>query len=85
MTMYRETIRQSIAEIVEPLLQTQGFELVELQLQQRKGQWLIRVFADVERRDITRRLPELSRDIGLAFDVEDLIATSYVLGFHRQG
>ena len=46
--MYRETIRQSIAEIVEPLLQTQGFELVELQLQQRKGQWLVRVFADAE-------------------------------------
>src|SRR5437870_2421146 len=48
MTMYRETIRQSIAEIIEPLLQTQGFELVELQLQQRKGQWFIRVFADAE-------------------------------------
>ena len=46
--MYRETIRQSIADIVEPFLQTQGFELVELQLQQRKGQWLVRVFADAE-------------------------------------
>ena len=85
MTMYRETIRQSIAEIVEPLLQTQGFELVELQLQQRKGQWLIRVFADVEGGISLEDCQRLSRDIGLAFDVEDLIATSYVLEVSSPG
>ena len=69
--MYRETIRQSIVEIVEPLLQTQGFELVELQLQQRKGQWLIRVFADAEGGISLEDCRRLSRDIGQAFDVED--------------
>jgi ribosome maturation factor RimP len=74
--MYRETIRQSIVEIVEPLLQTQGFELVELQLQQRKGQWLIRVFADAEGGISLEDCRRLSRDIGQAFDLEDLIARS---------
>ena len=66
--MYRETIRQSIAEIVEPLLQMQGFELVELQLQQRKGQWLVRVFADAEGGISLEDCQRLSRDIGQAFD-----------------
>ena len=83
--MYRETIRQSIAEIVEPLLQTQGFELVELQLQQRKGQWLIRVFADAEGGISLEDCQRLSRDIGLAFDAEDLIAASYVLEVSSPG
>ena len=83
--MYRETIRQSIAGIVEPLLQTQGFELVELQLQQRKGQWLIRVFADAEGGISLEDCQRLSRDIGLAFDTEDLIATSYVLEVSSPG
>jgi ribosome maturation factor RimP len=83
--MYRETIRQSIVEIVEPLLQTQGFELVELQLQQRKGQWLIRVFADAEGGISLEDCRRLSRDIGQAFDVEDLMTTSYVLEVSSPG
>ena len=83
--MYRETIRQSIVGTVEPLLQTQGFELVELQLQQRKGQWLIRVFADAEGGISLEDCQRLSRDIGLALDTEDLIATSYVLEVSSPG
>jgi len=83
--MYRETIRQNIAMIVEPLLQTQGFELVELQLQQRKGQWLVRVFADAEGGISLGDCQRLSRDIGQAFDVEDFIATSYVLEVSSPG
>ena len=83
--MYRETIRQSIAKIVEPLLQMQGFELVELQLQQRKGQWLVRVFADAEGGISLENCQSLSRDIGQAFDAEALIATSYVLEVSSPG
>src|SRR5262245_66639781 len=83
--MYRETIQQSIAEIVEPLLQIQGFELVELQLQQRKGQWLVRVFADAEGGISLEDCQRLSRGIGQAFDAEDLIATSYVLEVSSPG
>ena len=83
--MYRETIRQSIAEIVEPLLQTQGFELVELQLQQHKGQWLIRVFADTAGGISLEDCQRVSHAIGQAFDAEDLIATSYVLEVSSPG
>ncbi len=74
--MYRETIRQSIVEIVEPLLQRQGFELVELQLQQQKGQWLIRVFADIAGGISLEDCRRLSLEIGQAFDAEDLLSTT---------
>src|SRR4051812_20388795 len=83
--MYRETIRQNVVKIVEPLLQTQGFELVELQLQQRKGQWLVRVFADAEGGISLEDCQRLSRDIGQVFDAEDFIATSYVLEVSSPG
>lgn len=83
--MYRETIRQSIAEIVQPLLQSQGFELVELQLQQRKGQWFVRVFADAEGGISLEDCQRLSHDIGQACDAEALIATSYVLEVSSPG
>jgi len=72
--MYRETIRQSIAENIEPCFRRRAFELVELQLQQRKGQWLVRVFADTEGGISLEDCQRLSRDIGQAFDIEDLIA-----------
>ena len=83
--MYREMIRQSIAEIVGPLLQTQGFELVELQLPQRKGQWLIRVFADAEGGISLDDCQRLSRDIAQEFEAGDFIATSYVLEVSSPG
>lgn len=83
--MYRETVRQSVAEIVEPLLQMQGFELVELQLQQRKGQWFIRVFADVEGGISLEDCRRLSHEIGQAFDAEDFLSTSYVLEVSSPG
>jgi len=83
--MYRETIRQSIVEIVEPLLQRQGFELVELQLQQQKGQWLIRVFADIAGGISLEDCQRLSREIGQMLEAEDLIPSPYVLEVSSPG
>lgn len=83
--MYRETLRQSVIDIVAPLLQTQGFELVELQLQQRKGQWLVRVFADAEGGISLADCQRLSLDIGQVLDAEDVITTSYVLEVSSPG
>lgn len=83
--MYREMLHQSVADLVELLLQTQGFELVELQLQQRKGQWLVRVFADAEGGISLEDCQRLSREIGQGLDAEDLIMTSYVLEVSSPG
>jgi len=83
--MYREMLHQSVADLIEPLLQTQGFELVELQLQQRKGQWLVRVFADAEGGISLEDCRRLSLEIGQVLDAEDLIAASYVLEVSSPG
>ena len=83
--MYRKTIHQSIAEIVGPLLQRQGFELIELQLQQQKGQWLIRIFADIVGGISLEDCRRLSLEIGQAFDAEALLSTSYVLEVSSPG
>jgi ribosome maturation factor RimP len=83
--MYRETLRHSVADIVAPLLQTQGFELVELQLQQRKGQWLVRVYADAEGGISLEDCRRLSLEIGQVLDADDVISTSYVLEVSSPG
>ena len=83
--MYREMIHQSVVDLVEPLLQTQGFELVELQLQQRKGQWLVRVFAESDGGISLEDCRRLSFEIGQMLDAEDLMAASYVLEVSSPG
>src|SRR5499433_3296807 len=83
--MYRELLHQSVVDLVEPLLQMQGFELVELQLQQRRGQWLVRVFADAEGGISLEDCRRLSLEIGQVLDAEDFIATSYVLEVSSPG
>lgn len=83
--MYRETLRQSVADIIASLLQMQGFEFVELQLQQRKGQWLVRVYADAESGISLEDCRRLSFEIGQVLDAEDLIPSAYVLEVSSPG
>ena len=69
--MYRNMLCQNVVDCVEPLLQDQGFDLVELQLQQRKGRWLVRIFIDTEKGIALDDCHRLSLELGQAFDAED--------------
>jgi ribosome maturation factor RimP len=76
---------QNVTDLVQPLLHAQGFDLVELQLQQRKGRWLVRVFADVEGGISLEDCQRLSREIGQMLEAEDLIPSPYVLEVSSPG
>jgi ribosome maturation factor RimP len=76
---------QSVTDLVQPLLRAQGFDLVELQLQQRKGRWLVRVFADMEGGISLEDCQRLSREIGQMLEAEDLIPSPYVLEVSSPG
>ncbi len=83
--MYREMLFQSVTGLIAPLLEAQGFELVELQLRQRKGRWLVRVFADGENGISLEDCRRLSLEIGQVLDQEDAIPSSYVLEVSSPG
>ncbi|GIX48667.1 MAG: ribosome maturation factor RimP [Candidatus Tectimicrobiota bacterium] len=83
--MYREALLQRITEVVAPLLEAQGVELVELQLQQRKGRWHLRIFVDIEGGVSLEDCRRLSLEIGRVLDVEDLMPTSYILEVSSPG
>lgn len=83
--MYRDMLLQSVTDFVEPLLQVQGFDLVELQLQQRKGRWLVRVFVDTEGGISLEDCHRLSLELGQVLDAEDLIPAPYVLEVSSPG
>lgn len=83
--MYREMFSQSVMDLVEPLLELQGFDLVELQVQQRKGRWLVRIFADGEDGISLEDCRRLSLEIGRVLDAEDLLPEPYVLEVSSPG
>ena len=83
--MYRGMLVQSVTDLVQPLLRAQGFDLIELQLQQRKGRWLVRVFADVEGGISLEDCQRLSREIGQMLEAEALIPSPYILEVSSPG
>jgi ribosome maturation factor RimP len=83
--MYRETLSQSVEDTIKPYLEAQGVELIDLQLHQRKGRWLIRIFGDIEGGISLEDCRRLSREIGHVLDAEDLIPASYVLEVSSPG
>ena len=83
--MQRETLSQHVSEAIKFFLNTQGVEFVELQLQQHKGRWLVRVFVDNDGGISLEDCRNLSLEIGQLLDAENLIPASYVLEVSSPG
>ena len=83
--MHRDLLSESVMETITPLLAAQGVDLVEMQFQQRRGRWLIRIFADKEGGITLEDCRQLSFEIGQTLEAENLIPTSYVLEVSSPG
>ena len=83
--MQREKLSQQVSEAIAPFLDAQGFEFIELQLQQHKGRWLVRLFVDNSGGISLEDCRSLSYEIGQLLDAENLIPASYVLEVSSPG
>ena len=83
--MQRETLSQNVNETIEPLLNSQGVELVELQLRQQKGRWLLRIFVDSDVGISLEDCRRLNFEIGQLMEAENVIPVSYVLEVSSPG
>lgn len=83
--MQRATLSQHVSEAIKPFLDAQGVEFVELQLQQHKGRWLVRVFVDNDGGISLEDCRILSFEIGQLLDAENLIPASYILEVSSPG
>ena len=83
--MQRETLSQHVSEAIKPFLDAQGVEFVELQLQQHKGRWLVRVFVDNNGGISLEDCRILSFEIAQLLDAENLVPASYVLEVSSPG
>jgi len=78
---------EEIRQILDPILKSMGLDLWDLEFQKQGPKWLLRVYIDREiGSGVTLGDCEaVSRDLGAALDVEDIIQHAYTLEVSSPG
>ncbi len=77
---------EQIQLLLEPILESLGLSLWDLEFQKQGPKWLLRVYIDREASGVTLEDCEsVSRDLSTALDVEDIIFHAYTLEVSSPG
>jgi len=78
---------EQIRQILDPILESLGLDLWDLEFQKQGPKWLLRVYIDREiGGGVTLNDCEaVSRDLGTALDVEDIVPHAYTLEVSSPG
>jgi len=74
-----------IREILEPILQQRGLELVDVTLRTEMGRWILRVTMDCDGGVHVDHCTAVSRELSVHLDVEDLVPVKYYLEVSSPG
>ena len=77
--------RENIIALVEPVLEAQGLDLVDLELARMGSRWLVRIYMDREGGVTLQDCSDMSRLIGDILDVNDLPPGPYNLEVSSPG
>ena len=83
--MGKTSIAQSVEEIIEPFLNSENLELVDVQYQKEGKGWCLRVFIDKEGGITVDDCQKVSRLIGDQIEIEELIHSHYTLEVSSPG
>jgi ribosome maturation factor RimP len=77
---------EQIRRLLDPILESMGLSLWDLEFHKQGPQWLLRIFIDRESGGVTLSDCEtVSRDLSAALDVEDIILHAYTLEVSSPG
>lgn len=83
--MNRAAIEQKVEGILGPLLEGEGFSLVDIEYTRERSGWVLRVLIDRKEGITLDDCARVSREFGQLLDVEDIIPTSYRLEVSSPG
>jgi ribosome maturation factor RimP len=83
--MKSEGLIQRLWEIIEPVVVSEGMELVELEFQREPRGWVLRLFIDREGGVTLKDCTAISRQVSDLLDVKDPIEQSYQLEVSSPG
>jgi len=81
----QDSVADKVAQLVEPILTSMGFELVELEYKREGRDWFLRIFVDKEGGITLDDCAEISREVSMVLDVEDVVTTAYRLEVSSPG
>ncbi|MDH4266031.1 MAG: ribosome maturation factor RimP [Deltaproteobacteria bacterium] len=76
---------QEVRQVVDPVLQSQGVELIDLEYQRESQGWVLRIYIDREGGITVQDCAELSGELGAILEVRDLIDNPYTLEVSSPG
>jgi ribosome maturation factor RimP len=80
-----KTVLEDLRETVEPVLESEGLELIELEYRKEGRGWVLRIFMDKPGGVTLDDCAEMSRQLGDIVDVEELIPHAYTLEVSSPG
>jgi ribosome maturation factor RimP len=80
-----EEIQDKVIEIIEPVINDLGIDLVDIDLKKMGGKALLRVYIETETGVTIDHCERVSREVESILDVEDPIPYSYVLEVSSPG
>jgi ribosome maturation factor RimP len=80
-----EKLLQEVREVVEPILQSQGYELVDLEYQRESRGWVLRIYMDREGGITLDDCTGVSHEVGAVLEVKDVIPNAYILEVSSPG
>jgi len=79
-------LAERIKQLLDPILESYGLSLWEMEFQRQGPTWLLRLYIDRETGCVTLNDCEsVSRDLSAALDVEDIISHAYTLEVSSPG
>jgi len=79
------TLIESIREITEPIISSQGLELVDIEFMSESRGWILRFYVDTEGGVTINHCSRLSEQLGDLIEVKDIIPHSYTLEVSSPG
>jgi len=79
------TYREKIRQLIEPVIESEGLEIIDLECLKMKFRWLVRIFIDKEGGVTIEDCSEISKQVGDILDVYDVLPESYTLEVSSPG
>ena len=78
-------ITKQVADLVQPILDEIGFELVDVEYLSKYGKWVLRMYIDREGGVTIDDCARVSRELGDLIDIKNVIEHEYVLEVSSPG
>lgn len=85
MSLMKRSLVEELLDLVEPILEDSGYELVDLEFKQEGREWFLRIFIDKEGGVNLDDCAGVSREVSALLEVENIIDRAYRLEVSSPG